>query len=112
MEQFQNIIERPSINDAELRSILGRLENVATIISMFGHFFNNIRSLQIKAAAKTHNVKIPNRVKEDLKLCKLFLKRARDGVSMNVITFRKPSICSINDAAEHGLGGFADHGRA
>ena len=79
---------------------------------MFGHFFNNIRSLQIKAAAKTHNVKIPNRVKEDLKLCKLFLKRARDGVSMNVITFRKPSICYINDAAEHGLGGFADHGRA
>ena len=31
---------------------------------------------------------------------------------MNNITFRAPTKIYINDASEHGLGGFATHGRA
>ena len=31
---------------------------------------------------------------------------------MNLITFRVPNKIYINDASEHGLGGFATHGRA
>ena len=31
---------------------------------------------------------------------------------MNLLTFRKPDIIYIGDASEHGLGGYASHGRA
>ena len=45
-------------------------------------------------------------------LSKNFIKRAAKGVSMNLLTFRAPSIIYICDASEYGLGGFASHGRA
>jgi hypothetical protein len=79
---------------------------------MFGHFLNNIRALQIKASKTKHNVKLTTRAKEDLILSRSFLKLAHIGVSMNLVMFQKPDIFYIGDVSEHGLGGFADHGRA
>ena len=110
--QIDKILSQKSVSDADLRSILGRLENVAIIMSMFAHFFNNIRSMQIKAARSGHNTKITNRAKDDLNLAKKFLQKVHKGISMNLITFRKPTYTYVGDASEHGLGGFADHGRA
>ena len=105
-------MDNKSTNDKHLRSLLGRLENMATVIPMAAHFFNNIRALQIKAAKQTHNVRLTSRCRDDLQLCRRFLKRAAEGISMNTITFRKPDKVYIGDASEHGLGGFATHGRA
>ena len=83
------------------------------LLSMFAHFLNNMRSLQIEASQSKHNVKITGRAKEDAKLCRLFLKRACSGISMNTIVFRKPTHIYIGDASEHGLGGFStNHGGA
>jgi hypothetical protein len=39
------------------------------------------------------------------------LTKAREGVNVNLMTFRKPTKIYINDASEHGLGVFATHGR-
>ena len=55
---------------------------------------------------------ITKRTKEDFKLALSFLKRAAQGVSMNSIVFRALTKIYINDASEHGLGGFTTHGRA
>ena len=49
---------------------------------------------------------------EDLILAKRFIGKANQGVSMNLLTFRKPDVVYISDAAEYGLGGFTSHGRA
>jgi hypothetical protein len=110
--QVKTFITRSSANGDDLRSVLGRLENVAIIIPMFGHFLNNIRQLEIKASRTNKNQIINKRAKEDFKLALLFLERASNGVSMNSIVFRAPNKIYINDASEHGLGGFATHGRA
>jgi hypothetical protein len=110
--QIDKILSQKSVSDEELRSILGRLEHVAIIISMFAHFFNNIRSMQIKASRSGHNAILTTRAKDDLKLSKIFLEKAHKGISMNLISFREPTHVYIGDASEHGLGGFADHGRA
>ena len=110
--QTDSIIQQKSANNDQLSSLLGRLEHVAIVIPMFAHFLNNLRNLQIKAERAAHNVRINYRVKEDLKLSKAFLKKASKGISMNLMTFRAPNKIYINDASEHGLGGFATHGRA
>ena len=45
-------------------------------------------------------------------LAQIFLKKANEGISMNLVVFRKPEIVYICDASEHGLGGYTSHGRA
>ena len=103
--QINDIIKAKSVTYKTLESILGRLENVAIIVSMFGHFLNNIRSLQIKASKHQHNQKLTKNAIAEFKLSQKFLKRAHDGISMNTMTFRRPSRTYIGDASEHGLGG-------
>jgi hypothetical protein len=110
--QLIQVLSQKSVSDKDLRSVLGRLENVAMIVCMFGHFLNNIRSMQMKAERTGHNAKLTVRARGDITLARKFLKLAHSGVSMNLITFRRPDIIYIGDASEHGLGGFADHGRA
>ena len=50
--------------------------------------------------------------KEDFKIALKFLRKAKEGVNMNLITFQSQNKIYINDALEHGLGGFATHDRA
>jgi hypothetical protein len=103
--QIQNIIKAKSIKFKLLESVLGRLENVAIIVVMFGHFLNNIRSLQIKAMKSQHNQKLSRNALREFELSRKFLARAHKGVSMNNIVFRQPTRIYIGDASEHGLGG-------
>ena len=111
-QQIEVLLTHKTANGKELSSILGRLENIAQIVTMFGHFLSNIRALEILANAKGHNVRLNQRTREDLRLAQCFIKRANQGISLNLLTFRKPDIVYICDASEYGLGGFATHGRA
>jgi hypothetical protein len=110
--QTRQLLQRKTTNNKDLSSLLGRLEHIAVVIPMFAHYLNNIRALQILAENAKHNVRINQRVKKDLTLSLAFLEKAHLGVSMNLMTFRAPNQIYINDASEHGLGGFATHGRA
>ena len=87
--QIASIIEQKSVKYKVLESILGRLENVAIILVMLGHFLNNIRSLQIKAAKSQHNQKLTKNAIAEFHLGQTFLKNLHQGVSMNNIVFRK-----------------------
>ena len=78
---------------------------------MFGHFLNNIRHTQIKAAAARRPHLINKRTRDDLILAQSFLDHAVRGINLNLMTFREPTHFYINDASEHGIGGFATHGR-
>ena len=103
--QIETVIQSKTVKYKTLESILGRLENVAIIIKMFGHFLNNIRSIQIKGSRSKHNQKLTKNAIAELQLSQSFLKRAHEGVNMNLLTFREPTRIYIGDASEHGLGG-------
>jgi hypothetical protein len=103
--QVTAIITAKTVAFKELESILGRLENVAIIIKMFGHFLNNIRNMQIKASKHQHNQKLSKNAIAEFQLSRKFLALAHEGVSMNKIVFRTPTRIYIGDASEHGLGG-------
>ena len=106
-----NIITRKSTNNLHLEKILGRLEHVAAVVKPMGHFLNNIRSLQIKAEKRKHNIIIPASVKDDFHLTRKFLKKAKEGININILVFRSPTITFIGDASEYGMGGFDTGGR-
>ena len=110
-QEIDRILAKKIASPEELESLLGRLENIALIISMFGHFLNNIRTLQIRASREDTAMNINQRVEEDLKLAKKFLKASFKGVNMNLMTFRSPDKFYITDASEHGIGGFSSEGR-
>jgi hypothetical protein len=44
---------------------------------------------------------------DDLHLLKQFLKQAKDGISLNQLTYHKPTHIEHSDACEHGIGGFS-----
>ena len=51
--QVEDLQKLKFVSNKELESVLGRLEQVAIVIPMFGHFINNIRSLQINQINKS-----------------------------------------------------------
>ena len=110
--QINTLLKNATVSNKELQSILGRLENVAQVMTMLGHFLSNIRHMQILAEKKDHNIKLSRKSKQDLELAKVFIDKVGLGISMNLLTFRRPDIVYICDASEYGLGGFASHGRA
>ena len=106
------MMDQKTVSEKLLASVLGCLENIATILVMMGHFLSNIRGLQIKASKRQHNIRLSKLAQDDLQLCLKFIASAHDGVSMNLLTFRSPNTVHISDASEHGLGAFASHGQA
>ena len=68
------------------------MENIAQIMNPLGHFLSNIRHLQIIAEKKGQSIRINSSVRDDLILAKAFLDKVGHGVSMNLLTFRKPDI--------------------
>ena len=74
--QIQNVLEAKSVAWKDLASILGRLENLAQVLVVVGHFLSNIRHLEIIGAKKKHNVRLSKKVKDDLQLAQKFLDMA------------------------------------
>ena len=102
---IDKLLNHKTISHKDLLSLIGKLEHVITVIKMMGHFMNNLYSLEEKAyKAKPHAIKISGRVKADARLHKKCLKLAHEGISMNLLTFRKPTHLIIGDACEHGFG--------
>ena len=98
---------RISISHKDLMSLIVELENSVTIVKMMGRFIHNTCSIYQKAeVAVPHSVKIQRRAKEDANLHKCFLQKCQKGISMNLLTFRKPTHTTIGDSCEHGLGAF------
>ena len=110
--QIDETLKNKTVSNDTLMSILGRPENAAQILVILGHFFSNIKHLQMIAEKKKRqNIRLNQRTKDDLLLAKEFLFKMQQGVSMNLLTFREPTNLHICDASEDGLGSFADHGR-
>ena len=74
--QIDSLLKQKSASEKELASILRRLENVAQVSTVLGHFLSNIRHMKILAVKKKHNVRLSTRAKDDLNLAKTFINKA------------------------------------
>lgn len=69
-------MSKNKINGDDLRSVLGRMENRALVIPIFGHFLSNVRQLEIKTLLSNNRQKINSRCREDLKLFLEFFQKS------------------------------------
>ena len=109
--QIETILLTKKSNHKELYSLIGRLNHADFIIPLSRHFLSRIRGLKEKA--KFHNmVSVSYVIRQDLKLWQFFLKQTKQGINMNLLTYRFPTHVAVTDACEAGLGILLSNGMA
>jgi hypothetical protein len=105
-------IRKHGCSQADLDTLIGRLNHASVIMPMARHFLGRLRDRLDRDAFRKATVKFaPDEVK-DLKLWKRLLTKASIGISMNLIVARTPSRVCWSDACPFGLGGYSLSGRA
>jgi hypothetical protein len=89
-----------------LETLLGRLNHAACIFLPMRHFLGRLYKALYRAKAKSSWTTLSSNELDDLRLHKDFLLYANAGVSLNIISFRKPTCIYRSDASEFGLGGY------
>ena len=105
--QIQECLEAKRISCENLKSLVGRLDHVCFVIPDARHFMSRLRSLQKTSSSANKFAKLDAATRQDLRLWLDFLSAARDGISLNRIVFRKPTLQSYSDASEFGIGGYS-----
>ena len=96
------------VSYSELSSLIGRLNHVCFIIPDARHFMNNLRRMEsIAKRNRGRKVKLSATTIEDINLWIEFLDSAKDGISINRIIFRKPTLITYSDSSEQGIGGYS-----
>ena len=99
----------------ELESMIGRLNHASFVIPLSRHFLNEIRRkcerIPIHHAAR-QTVRFSENDLADLRLWLHFLDRAREGISINILTVRTPTRMAWSDSCPFGLGGYSLRGWA
>jgi hypothetical protein len=108
-----NILVRKKVSYALLESTVGRLNHAATACPIMRYFLSRIRLIlsDWDISGKTKRVEryLSSQVLEDIKLWReSFLPVISRGLSLNLITYRRPSFLCWSDACPEGMGGF-DH---
>jgi hypothetical protein len=104
---IDDIIMSKRAKPKDLHTIEGRLNHAAYIVPTMRHFLSRLQALRMVCESQNKKIAfLPTPIIEDLLLCKNFLKWARNGISMNLISTHSPSIYIRSDACENGLGGY------
>jgi hypothetical protein len=97
---------------ADLESLVGRLNHAAYVIPLSRHFMNRLRIRLQKRTFAKQELTLSKAELADLELWLDFLRQAWSGISMNLLTIRRPTRIGISDSCPYGLGGFSWSGRA
>jgi hypothetical protein len=112
-KDLEHILSKKKVSFALFESLIGRLNHAATACPLMRYFLGRIHSTptnwDISKKSKKVERYLSSQVLEDLKLWKQdFLPTVYKGLSLNLISFQRPSFICWSDAYPTGLGGF-DH---
>ena len=107
---IKNILNKGTSNQKEIETMIGRQTHASTLIPMARHFICRIRYAFGKMRYPNQEYRLRKHVLEDLELALQILDVAAKGISMNLLTFRSPSVGYFVDACEHGVGGWNSWG--
>ena len=110
-EAISSILEKGVATAKELEKNIGRLVHLGLVLPHVHHFMSRLRELQ-RRATNRRQVKVTEIYSEDLKLMLFFLKKAKDGIDLNLIAYRKPTHVYCSDSCPRGLGGYSHTGYA
>jgi len=115
--ELHEVITQKKISFTDLEKLIGRLNHTAAACPLMRYFLNRIRNVQINWHQSNYSKKVkrylPSPALEDLRLWhRRFLPKIYEGMSLNLISYRRPSVVSWSDACPQGLGGFDSNGNA
>ena len=110
-EAISKVLDERTVCAKEIETIVGRLVHLSLVLPSVNHFLSRLRELH-RRAINRRSIKVTEIYAEDLKLMLYFLKKARDGVDMNMIVYRKPTHAYRSDSCPMGLGGYSHEGWA
>ena len=98
-------------NYKELETMIGRMVHVGIIISQIHHFMSRLRDLLWRSHDR-RSIKLTDLTRKNLDLMLFFLVKAKDGIDMNLLVFRKPTKVYRSDSCPAGMGGYSGDGFA
>jgi len=112
-KELDRALDNTGISSEQLESLVGRLNHASFLVPLSRHFLSDVRK-RIKKGRwlRKRSVRLSLNELEDLSLWKGFLRKAREGISMNLLTIRMPTRLGWSDSCPYGLGGFTLDGRA
>jgi hypothetical protein len=116
-KELGEIIHRKKVSYALLESLIGRLNHAASVCPLMRYFLGKIRSVltswDVSKTSKKVERYLSSQVLEDLQLWrKDFLPTIATGMSLNLITYRRPTFLCWSDACPEGMGGFDYQGNS
>jgi len=111
------VIKARKISFKDLEKILGRLNHAVMACPLMRYFLSRMRKVLLlwQNSNFTKKVKryLSSQVIEDFKLWqRIFLPKIYRGISLNLISYRRPSVISWADACPKGMGGYDSLGNA
>jgi hypothetical protein len=112
---IRKIIKHKGCQWKMFRTTKGRLNHCGMTIPHMRHFLNRMHQFEAQQGGDDRNdnsfVRIPSSIICDLELMLLFLKYAYEGVSMNLLTIRRPTHVYASDSCKErnkaGMGGYS-----
>jgi hypothetical protein len=108
---IQSMITSKRTNSQNLETTIGRMGHVGFVIPWVHHFLSRLRSL-LRRSRNRRFINIDETNLRDLELMIMILRKANNGIDMNLLAFRAPDKIYHSDSCPAGLGGYSDEGHA
>jgi len=108
-EAIRKMIKDEASMTKEINANIGCLVHLGMAIPFVHHFISRLRGPHT-TTKKRRSIKINYECLKDLEMFLGFLKFANDRISLNSITFRRPTQINRSDSCLAGLGGYRDEG--
>jgi hypothetical protein len=103
------VIQQGTMTAKEVESIIGRLGHLGMAIPFVHHFLSRLRDLQVQAKSR-QLIPITDNCRRDLEIMTNIIKIVHNGISMNIIVYRRPAHIYRSDSCPTGLGGYSNSG--
>jgi hypothetical protein len=105
-QEIQKLLNQQKVKSKQLEAILERLNHVACIYNPMFHYLGRIYRALHRAISSKGWTSLKDKEVQDFNILLSFLDSAYKGVSLNNLTFRKPTQIYRSEALEYGLGGY------
>jgi len=106
MNEILRLVSLPKVQGKPLESILGSLNHVVNVYTLMRHCLGRIYQALYRANSSKGWTSFKNTEISDFHTILSFLDSSQKGISMNNLTFRKPTHIYQSDASEFGLEGY------
>ena len=104
---IHRLLQLPTLTYDDLATTIGRFNHAAYVVPTARAFLCHLRRGKHYALKRGKPIILDPHQRTELKQWLFFLAQAREGLNLNLLTLREPTIILRADACEHGVGGYS-----